>query len=630
MTRPRSHSSFASLIGLVLFSLVVCVPHPTLAATDDEVFSKLDTNEDGVLSGKEATTVRQFDADKDGEVTKAEYLAGIVSERKALLSINDSKLFAERDTNEDDVLSGKEIKGFENYDADSDGEVSRKEFDQGRAADRKKIAGPSPEELARQALEKFRQLDINEDGRLSGKEMVGFEKLDGNGDKRISEKEFVAGFATMESEPAGDPVAVFLEMIRTTDPTKFLKVTEPGFAKEMDPPVLKFVMERVASALGTLEPSAKTALVPKQQTINDQPHTVFEGSLEFKNGKADATLIVNRGQIVGFQLQSPALNDVGERLLTALATNREFGKTMADFYTPHCEEFVKLILAGEDEKAFAKYHPETRKQVDKEQVLTLFEILRTNCGDFKGFELEKLRVESDADGNSDSFVLTHLVRGSKRDYLTTMTFQFSGLSAHVVILSVKPADKESPSPSTEPGKPGDLQWVKTSAAAEGVTFEMPGKPKRTADESKNQVSYRFDTEDKSSVFTVRIESEGENQEPEAKTLFEAVQTQLVKNLEGELLDTDEANAGRHPGRIFFLQMKDGVFFIERTVIIGRRLYRLQVVTTEQNKRRREKSVNYFFESAKFLDTDDDVPAPPSVAPPKSPPKPPSLPKPPVP
>lgn len=134
---------------------MVCGAPSLFAASDDEMFTALDLNQDGVLSGTEATMARRFDVDKDGEVTKDEYLVGSLLARQQFLALDDDALFNERDSNEDDTLSGKEVSGFQQYDADNDGEVSRREFDRGRAADRAQQASPSPEELARQALEKF-------------------------------------------------------------------------------------------------------------------------------------------------------------------------------------------------------------------------------------------------------------------------------------------------------------------------------------------------------------------------------------------------------------------------------------------------------------------------------------------
>ncbi|MBC7816580.1 MAG: hypothetical protein IAG10_06810 [Planctomycetaceae bacterium] len=597
-------------------------------AGDAEAFAKRDVNDDGVLSGKEAAPFLLFDTDSDGEVTKTEYVAGVTKLRKQMLVLPDEELFSVHDKNEDGVLSGTEMIAFEVYDADGDGELTLKEFKSGRDTERKP-AGPSREEL----LRRFREFDKNEDGRLSGKEMVGYEKLDSDGDRRVSEKEFVAGFSETPAEPAVDPLAVFLEMIRTSDPTTFLKACDPEYAKKLDRPILKFFMESVVSTLGTLEPSAKDALRPMEETIDDKAHTVYMGQLEFKEGKADAGLIVYQNRIVGFRLEPPVLNDVHDRLHTAIGKDKEFAKSTAEFYTPRCEEFIRLILGVDDDKAFAMYHEDVQNQLGRDKVQNLFEVFRTNCGTFKGIELESIRVNFDGDGKGENFKLTHLVRGSKQNYLATTTFQIIGLSAHIDGLAVKPEKADSDSPRPDPDKPAAFKWVKVLANTEGVTFEMPGKPKRTADEDTQRVFYRVDTEDKSSAWTVCIETKKENLEAEAKTLFDALEKQLVTSLEGELLDSDEANAGDHPGRVTFVKMKDAVFYVERTVIVGRRIYRFRVFTSEHIKRQREEACNHFFESAKFLETDDDVPAPPApptAAPSKTPVKMPKLTAPPPP
>jgi Ca2+-binding EF-hand superfamily protein len=632
VTQFRSHSLFAGTLALVLALQAVGGHSIARGETGNDEFSKLDVNEDGVLSGKEAATVRQFDADNDGEITKDEYIAGMAAEQKRLLSVDDDKLFSERDTNEDDWLSGSEVRGFEKYDADGDGEVSRKEFKLGRAEDRKKIGGPNKEQMARLAAERFRQLDLNEDGRLSGKEMVGFEKLDQDGDRRITEKEFVAGFTGEVS--AGDPMTAFLDSIRAADAGVLLKAANPEFVKQIDRPVLQFILERVASALGAVDPESKSAMRPTQQPSADDPRTIYQGQLKFKKGTADAKLMVANGQIVGFSLESPALNDVSDRLHRAMAEDKDFAKSMADYYTPRCDGFVRLILAGEDEKAFGQYHPDVQRQLGREKVQGVFEFFRDHCGTYKGIELENLRVEFDANGKGLNYKLTHLVKGSKRDFTATTTFQFIGLSAHIVGLSVKAA--EAIVLPTGEGKPND-KWAKVSNAKDGVAFEVPVTPQRIEEESGQRTIYSATSPDRQYIFTVFVESMTENLEPKAAAFFQAFGKQLAKDLNGELLDTDEANVGNHPGRIYFLKTNETTVFVERTVIVGLRIYRFQAVIYEQDKRKREQIVNRYLDSVKILTTDDDVPDPPVPAPKPpgkierpAPPAPPALPKPPTP
>lgn len=631
--RMQSYGRWLGILSLT-FVLSIDLGARSVTANDDALFTRQDENEDGVLSGSEVAVFLPFDANQDGEVSKEEFVAGLNRERR-LLQGDDGAAFGELDSNEDEVLSGTEVKGNEAYDADGDGEVTVQEFRQGRASRRRILGVPDKNELTRQAQQKFRQLDRNEDGRLSGKEMIGFEKLDANSDKRITEAEFLAEFTGDESVPIGDPVDIFLAMIRTSNPMPFLKACDPDFAREMDAPVLAFIMQRLEAAIGTLDPAAKDALQSRELLINDKPHTVYEGDLAFKDGNATAKLFVERGRIVGFRIDTPLLEGIGDQLYTALTTDQKFSRSLADFYTPRCEDFIRLILSGEDDKAFAKYHPEVQKQLGRDRVQAVFETFRENCGTFKSLELEILRVEFDSNKKGENCKLVHLIHGSKKDYMATTTFQFIGLAAHIVGLAVKPAEPDqNPPPETE--KPAEVQWVNVAARAEGVTFEMPGKPKRTVNEEKRLIVYRTENADKTTIYTTVIENVGENFEPNAETFFKQIQKDLVEALEGELLDTDDYRAGNHPGILIFIKSKDGVLFAERAVIVGSRIYRFQVVTEEQDKAKREGLANRFFESAKFIETDDDAPKPPGQPLPKppqvlpSPPKPPQIPKPPVP
>lgn len=628
----RTFCRAALILGLAMHLPVTGGLASAFAASDEEVFKTLDTNDDGVLSGTEAANVRQFDGDKDGEVTKAEYLAGMANELKRALDINDDAFFADRDTNEDGSLSGKELRGLEKYDTDRDGDVTREEFDQGRAADRRKLA-PNPQELAKRALERFRQLDINEDGRLSGKEIQGFEKLDVDGDRRITEKEFIAGFTGVES--SADPVTVFLEMVRTMDPTGFLAAADPEFAAEIDRPVLQFVLIELNKGLGGLQPVAKGAL---KKGDAEENRILYQGTLPFKDGTAEANLIVANGKIVGFSIQSPVLNDVGDRLYTALFEDPKFAKSTAEYFTPRCSEFIRLILASDDDKAFSKYHPEVQKQLGRKKVQDVFDAFKANCGEPKAIELEAMRIEFDANMKGEKYKLTHLVRGTKQDYFATTSMQFIGLSAHIVGFGIEPAEgipETPPNPNDKAGK-----WTTTKAEKEGVSFDLPGPPKRTVDEENNRVVYRHTAADESYFWTVLIETLPENFEAKADALFAEMKKIIINDTKGKLIDEDASNLGTHPGRILFLTV-DSVFYVERMVVVGSKVLRFQVVTTEADKRAREKQVNRYFESVKLLEAVPPVvappapPAPPTVKPPaptvKPPvPAPPRLPKPPVP
>lgn len=99
--------------------------------------------------------------------------------------------------------------------------------------------------------------------------MKGYKKLDANGDRRVSENEFLAGFvAQPTAEPTSlPPPLVFLEMIRTADPTAFLKMSDPEFAQDIDAPVLTFVLKTLAKSLGEFDPSVQEAPKQKEETV---------------------------------------------------------------------------------------------------------------------------------------------------------------------------------------------------------------------------------------------------------------------------------------------------------------------------------------------------------------------------
>jgi formylglycine-generating enzyme required for sulfatase activity len=132
------------LFGGICAASVFCAAAVVSLRADDSAdraeFARLDRNEDEVLSGNELKAVPGYDANSDGEVTLAEFLAGRKRDRdKKSKPANPRTHFAEKDLNEDGVLSGKEAKGFERYDTNRDGDITLKEFLDGSARD---DAGP--------------------------------------------------------------------------------------------------------------------------------------------------------------------------------------------------------------------------------------------------------------------------------------------------------------------------------------------------------------------------------------------------------------------------------------------------------------------------------------------------------
>lgn len=120
--------------------------------------------------------------------------------------------FGRLDINGDGILSGTEVRTVIGYDTDGDGEVSRAEYDRGRAGEKPKVVvdrkgDPKEFQEAQAALIAsisdraalvFGQLDGNMDGWLSGTEIrPEHARFDTDGNNRITKDEFIGGMVKL-------------------------------------------------------------------------------------------------------------------------------------------------------------------------------------------------------------------------------------------------------------------------------------------------------------------------------------------------------------------------------------------------------------------------------------------------
>lgn len=431
---------------------------PAKPQTDEQIFQSLDTNEDGQLSGKEAKPVLKYDANSDGRVSKAEFLAGRQSERKVDPVVEDDKQFTKLDITEDGFLSGKEKIGYEALDSDGDGEITKAEFMAGLAQRRAKgqldAAKGQLDAVNRARAEKlFAVSDANEDGRLSGTEIGPYKDLDANGDGMITKEEFLAGLmkgSAPEVKPAppkaklvdDQGLKALLDAMNKGKPELFSAHFHDAMKGTLDEPFLAFLMQTVKTELGAAKMPAE-ADVKYFSTDQDGQHLLrATAEVEFAKAKVECVVILLDGQIGGFRMNSPVLTGFDGKLHAALIRDPKFARQFADYYRPRSEKFIRQVHGGQDEAAFATFHPDVQQQVTLENAQKFFANVREKYGDVKGLEWESITVDRIEEGKPKSFSMAFDLTGEKGVVESHVKFQFDGLRAVLVGYETKETEKK--------------------------------------------------------------------------------------------------------------------------------------------------------------------------------------------
>lgn len=247
--------SYWSTAAGVAFALGLLASIPvSLAADEPDLFGRLDVNQDGFITSDEVDAdkkalldrlLRTADKDKDGKLTREEFIAGSTSQQpvreapqprrpgEGRPQFDPAQLFNRIDQNGDGKILKSELPerlqaGFDKMDGNSDGQISRDEFMAG-FAELTRLLQPAPQAgTAKQVMERasaaFDRQDANNDGKLTADEVPEdrremFQRmLQRFGGDSLTKEQFVRMIATRAARTGGTPTprpAINPEMVVT-------------------------------------------------------------------------------------------------------------------------------------------------------------------------------------------------------------------------------------------------------------------------------------------------------------------------------------------------------------------------------------------------------------------------------
>ncbi len=598
-----------------------------------DYFENLDTNDDGVLSGREATDLKVLDADKDGELTKTEF-SEAVAEHSQNSSKADSEIFVQRDGNEDGRLSGKEISGYEYTDSDSNGKIPLEEFLLSLTKQRGELSSKSPAEISKVATERFKALDITDDGRLSGTEVVGSTHLDFNRDKRVTQEEFIAGMildaaaANQTESPKSESrthelLNLFVKAINDQDSGKLFQNMRPELISIVDAPVLNFSLMQLHKTHRTAKTITPDLIQQSPPEANGQFDAV--APIECATGEIKVHITVYDGQLLGLRFESPALAEVEANIYAMLMTDEKTQDEFAQYYSPVCKTLIDQVTASKDDEAASMFHPDVIQQVGRDKFDAVFDSIRSSLGEVKLIELETIGAGENENGVF-MMAIEHRATGSAGTLMIENKFQFQGMNAALVAISSAPAEPDMINLLKPVAKPASPLLKEFDAKQDGVKFLMPGKPVRTFDEAQNMAMWRLEHPSSQAVFTVQIFTFAQSFENASEDFFTGLNDTLVVSTKGTIVETHKEQWHGHPAQFIAIKV-DGKGFIARfDIVIGLNVYSMQWQGQQINDDIRHSFAEPFLKSLQIVEepsdvvtpvlpSDDDVPvAPPAPVP----------------
>lgn len=607
-----------TLTNLLLGTAVV-LPISVVSAADQ--FFREDTNQDGVLSGREAKDLLVLDEDKDREISQAEFTAAAKKQRAQAVSYS-RLLFYSRDTNQDRRLSGMEMAGAEHFDQNGDSRLSQLEFKIGLVNGGPSIKDASAADIRKIATDQFSKLDTNEDGRVSGTEAEIAASFDRDQDGLLTKEEYTTGLilcaevadslspadALPNTPVSNDEVhkayATFITVLDENEKVDLIQDwLHDSIKYQIDPLILDYALKHAKKSHGFigLPPMSEVRIA----TV-DGGDIQAEADLKCKKGKMKLILRFKEGRMNGFMMDSP------EMLAMDKALYRDLQKD--DLKTKFKDQFgfsasLKMLDVLDGKDVLSSVHPSVVEQVGGATFEKVFEQFRTKVGTLKSHKLESFETES-GENEAGSFTVTHIVIGEGVPQRFTTTYQLAGMEAVIVGFEVADAPDYVPAPEPTPQPEGpsvaelSATWPETVSKKDGLAFKAPSEGTRTEQDSPGGRMTRFIVEqpEKMITFEVELTRLKVDVSKQPKAFFDTAKATLLETTDGQVLQEEvEHEKGPFPSQLLVVKRKDGRLTVRRSLLDGRNFYSFQWTGPESNENK--SSALAFHESVKLIDAE---------------------------
>jgi hypothetical protein len=592
-------------------------------------FDIQDSNQDGVLSGREAADVKMLDQDGDGEVSRTEFASAATAQRERAVTMM-TGLMKERDKNEDGRLSGKEILGIEDCDANGDGRITEAELVSGYAARDVGLRGKSFVEIKKIAEDRFDKIDVTEDGRLSGTEAIGSNHFDQNADGRITKDEYLIGLilstsnqdTEVESKPSvkEGPELIFNEVVAAMNDPRSAAVVHQRMHEKLKEVtklcVLEYACHHALESHGKFKRPSKNQM---KQTKLANGVVQVEANLPCPQGTMELNIQILKGKIIGLAMVSPEMNLLDKALFRDLQQD-EWQNRFAEAYGQETEQVIKWIVSGKDDLAIQKIHPSVIKQIGREPFENVCRKLRAKINKVASLEIETFATDR-GDNDIYTFTVTYLVKGRSSSVLFGCTFQRDGLSAVMTGLAVEelrttdpiaPSADDIPPPPTPAPAPtptatpkitkSEDGWIETVSIRDRMKFRMPGEAVRTESKNKGKTKVAFDVElpAKKMSFRMEVIEFDSDFSSQSAVYFKSYKNNLLKRDGVELMQEALESKAGFPLQVLGLKYPDGSVLGQLSMIDGKTLY-LATWNGSINTKEGLNMAREFFESVVLID-----------------------------